>query len=612
MKHKLVFSIEPIDPTTHEFAVTLVVPSPDANGQVLKFAAWIPGSYMIRDFARNLLDIKATTTAGEVAIAKRDKQTWVIASCPGPLTVTYRVYAWDMSVRAAYLDTLHGYFNGTSVFLLPVGFESEPLEVELLPPPPGFSVGWQVATTLMPVKVSASGFGRYRAANYDDLLDHPVEMANVDSLNFAAAGVPHQVVLTGRQQCDHARLSVDLASICEEHAAMFGGALPFDRYLFLVWVVGDAYGGLEHRDSCSLLCARTDLPTPLMEKPSEGYIRFLGLCSHEYFHAWNVKRIRPAVFRDQALSREVYTTLLWAFEGITSYYDDLALLRSGRIELEGYLGLIAKTVTRVMRGPGHRRQSAAESSFDAWTKFYKQDENAPNAIVSYYAKGALVAFGLDMTLRECSDERFALDDLMREMWRRHGLTGEGVSEGDIERLAETLVGANLNEFFKLAVYGTSDLPLTAWFASLGIGYRLRPAANQDDQGGYLKTLKPPKPTVEPGWRFRQQGELLQLTQVINGGAAQRAGLAAGDCLVAVDGLKVDGDSLQRMVSDWTSERAVTVHAFRRDELMTFALSPRLASDDTCDLWLLPEEELSVAQIRRRQAWKRSSVSADRG
>jgi predicted metalloprotease with PDZ domain len=217
-----------------------------------------------------------------------------------------------------------------------------------------------------------------------------------------------------------------------------------------------------------------------------------------------------------------------------------------------------------------------------------------------------------MTLRECSEERFGLDDLMREMWRRHGLTGQGVGEGDIERLAETLVGANLNEFFKLAVYGTSDLPLEAWFTSLGIGYRLRPAADQDDQGGYLKIVEPRKPTVEPGWRFRPQGEMLQLTQVVNGGAAQRAGLAAGDYLVAVDGLKVERDSLQRMVNDWSSERTVTVHAFRRDELMTFALRPRLASDDTCDLWLLPDEELSVEQIRRRQAWKRSSVSADRG
>jgi predicted metalloprotease with PDZ domain len=230
------------------------------------------------------------------------------------------------------------------------------------------------------------GFGRYRAQGSADLIDHPVEMGDFLHTQFLAAGTPHEIAIYGRHRADLGRLSRDLQKVCEEHANLFG-ELPPDRYLFLMMVVGQGYGGLEHRDSTSLICSRADLPVPGQTEVTEGYRRLLGLCSHEYFHLWNVKRIQPARIQSSDLSGEVHTRLLWAFEGFTSYYDDLALVRCGLITERDYLDLLAQTITRVMRVNGRTKQSVAESSFDAWTKFYKQDENAPNAIVSYYAKG---------------------------------------------------------------------------------------------------------------------------------------------------------------------------------------------------------------------------------
>jgi predicted metalloprotease with PDZ domain len=388
------------------------------------------------------------------------------------------------------------------------------------------------------------------------------------------------MAITGRQRCDRRRLAQDLEHLCNEHIALFGTPAPLEGYLFLTLAVGEGYGGLEHADSCSLICTRDDLPQPGMDKPTEGYRRFLGLCSHEYFHLWNVKRIKPTIFVEPDLTREAHTSLLWAFEGITSYYDDLALVRSQCIEPSNYLELMAQNVTRVMRASGRLRQSVAESSFDAWTKFYKQDENAPNAIVSYYTKGGLIAFGLDVTLREMTDGRASLDDLMRELWRRFGQTGRGVEEDTIERLASELVGTDLSEFFAEAVYGTEELPLERWFGSVGVAYRLRPAATPDEPGGFIEKLGPVEARGVLGARFKAAGDLVELTHVFEGGAAQAAGLAAGDRLVAVDGIQAKADTLAARIAGLPKGQPVTVHALRRDELMTFGLLPQPAPADT--------------------------------
>lgn len=601
MSDLIQYSIHPSSPEAHIFAVTLVIKQPDEAGQVLSLPAWIPGSYMIRDFARHIVSINASCDGEAVALVKLDKQTWRADPVNGTLIVMYEVYAWDLSVRGAHLDTTHGFFNGTSVFLQVTGQEQNETVVTIARPEGADYLSWKVATSMPVTSVDAHGFGSYSAGSYQHLIDYPVEMGTYQELEFQVQGIPHRMAITGRCWVDKQRLAQDLQKICTHHAQFFG-ELPVSRYLFLTMAVGDGYGGLEHLDSTSLMCKREDLPVKGMEETTKGYRDFLGLCSHEYFHLWNVKRIRPELLKQGALSQEVHTRSLWAFEGITSYYDDLALVRSGCIEPAAYLDLVARTVTRVMRGSGRLKQSIAESSFDAWTRFYKQDENAPNAIVSYYTKGSLVAFGLDMLLRNITNDRYSLDHLMRILWDLHGKPDIGVPEDGLERLASELAGCDLSDYFSHAVYGTGELSLADWFASLGIGYRLRPAKNQEDLGGHCDEPADIQTRPDIGVRYKQQGDMLALTHVLDAGAAQAAGLSPGDKLVAIDGVQANKDNLERLISQPEQGPGITVHAFRRDELMTFQLLPKDAPSDTCELWLLPDNDCTERQLLRRREW----------
>jgi len=407
------YSIAPLSPEAHLFEVRCTVADPDRQGQQFALPAWIPGSYLVRDFARQVVAIGASSGRRPVVLEKIDKHTWRAAPVEGPLTVRAEVYACDLSVRGAHLDTSHGFFNGSCVFLRALGRDDRRCEVEILPPIGGGKSGaryrnWRVATTLRRNGARAWGFGGYAAAGYDELIDHPVEIGAFSLASFRARGVPHDVAITGRHCADLSRLARDLKRVCEQHidfwsgsaharrgggarASAQGGAAPFERYLFLVTAIGEGYGGLEHRDSAALLRARDDLPQPGMKAAAESYRGFLGLASHEYFHAWNIKRIKPAAFDPYDLARENYTRLLWLFEGFTSYYDDLALVRSGLITRDQYLEKLGRAITSHLRTPGRRRQTLADSSFDAWTKYYRADENTPNAVVSYYVKGSLVA-----------------------------------------------------------------------------------------------------------------------------------------------------------------------------------------------------------------------------
>ena len=406
---------------------------------------------MIREFAKHVVAIHAESRGVPVKLAKTDKHTWRAAPCGGPLTVTAEVYAWDLSVRGAHLDTTHGFFNGTAVFLQVPGKEDRPCEVEIVPPPGRRYAPWHVATSLARAGARPFGFGPYIADDYDELIDHPVEMGTFAHATFSAGGVPHEVVITGRQRCDLERLARDLKHVCEQHLRFFGGPPPMHRYVFLVTALGEGYGGLEHRASTALVCSRDDLPQPGVKEATEGYRTFLGLASHEYFHTWNVKRIKPQAFSPYALDRENYTALLWAFEGITSYYDDLALARCGLLAPEQYLETLGRSITQLLRTPGRRRQTVAESSWDAWIKYYRQDENAPNAIVSYYGKGSLVALCADLLIRSRTGGRRSLDDVMRALWRRYGRPGIGVPEDGVERLAEEVTGVRLRTFFDRAL-----------------------------------------------------------------------------------------------------------------------------------------------------------------
>ncbi|NUT13149.1 MAG: M61 family metallopeptidase [Cupriavidus sp.] len=595
------YAIAPLQPEAHLFAVTVTVSEPDPAGQCFSLPAWIPGSYMIRDFARNIVRIRADAGGREIALSKLDKQRWQAASvtlADGPLTLSYEVYAWDLSVRAAHLDTTHGFFNGSSVFLCVEGQAERPCTVDIHAPAGEAYREWRVATAMReaPGRDGAKryGFGRYQVADYDELVDHPVEMGTFQLASFRACGAQHDVVFTGRvPQLDLERVCRDLKRICETQIRLFeprAAQAPFldsnRRYVFMTMVTSDGYGGLEHRASTALICSRNDLPVRGNSETSEGYRTFLGLCSHEYFHTWNVKRIKPAAFVPYRLAQETYTPLLWLFEGFTSYYDDLVLVRSGCVTETQYVEMLAKTWNGVLRGNGRTKQSVAESSFDAWTKYYRQDENAPNAIVSYYTKGALVALVLDLTIRDKTRGRRSLDDVMRALWRGYGrgfyapdAVQRGVTEAEVYALFDEVTGLRMGPLLRALTEGTGELPLPALFKRLGIKAEAQKPARTAALGIKVKT--------EDGW--------VRVIQVLDGGAAQAAGLSAGDLLVAVDGVRVAPGQLDKLLARYRTGDRIELHAFRRDELQALAVT--LAREPAAQFKLKAEGGRHAARSR---------------
>jgi len=588
---ELLYSIKPADPYAHLYQVTLEIPFAVEQGQQLRLPGWIPGSYMIRDFAKNIVTIAASCNDQPLALRQLDKQTWQLPASAGPVRVSYQVYAWDMSVRAAHLDQNHAYFNGTSVFLEVVGHGDKPCRLDIHNATIAEAERWQVGTSLPRAGAEPYGFGHYRAANYDDLIDHPVEIAAFSKVSFEACGVPHDFIVSGLHNADLERLAEDLKVICEYQIKLFGEPAPFERYVFITWAVGNGYGGLEHRASTSLICNRDDLPARSERgSMSEGYKTFLGLCSHEYFHSWNVKRIQPDIAYD--LRAENHTPLLWAFEGITSYYDDLTLVRTGLISVQDYVEMVGKTITRLLRNPGRLLQSAAASSFDAWTKFYKQDENAANAIVSYYTKGALIALGLDLTLRRLSQGQVNLDQVMLALWQRHGLTATPVAEFAIQGLCCELLEpwgnealAELEQYLDNAIYGTADLDFASLLAPMGIAYHTRAAVSASDTGG--KAASSERSRLELGLATSSDASGLKVQRVLTGSAAQRAGISAGDVLIALDRIKLENGNLDKLLSRYEAGQPVEIMGFRRDELMRFAVSLTTGSEDTA--WLQIED-----------------------
>ena len=553
---------------------------------------------MIRDYAKHVVGIRAESDGLAVPLRKLDKSSWQAGPVDRPLSVVAEIYAYDDSVRGAHLDTTHAYFNGPCVFLCVAGQESGRCEIEILPPPAPVGADWRVATSMRAVDAGQYEFGTYEADDYAELIDHPVEIGSLSIGEFDVNGIPHAIAIRGRFRGDMARLCHDLQRVCEQQMSLLGAPGNLDRYLFLLNAPGSGYGGLEHRWSSSLVCERDNLPLRADAKMNDGYRTFLGLVSHEYFHLWNVKRMKPAAFTPYDLSKESHTGLLWVFEGITSYYDDLALVRSGLIEPDSYLELLGQTITRVLRGTGRLRQSVQESSFDAWTKFYKQDANASNAIVSYYAKGSVIALALDLKLRSETDGRVSLDDVMRACWSRWGETGEGMPENGIELLTTEVSGLDLSDFFDASVRGTGELPLEQLLATHGVELHLRAAASHKDKGG-----KPAAADEQPspwlGANFEERNGKSVFTVVHNGGPAERAGVAPGDVAVALDGIALTEANCDRRLRAYRDGDTLELTLFRGDELMTTHIQLASRPENTCYL-SLADADASIAA--RRSAW----------
>ncbi len=561
----------------HRYRVTLQL-ARAALPLKLTLPVWIPGSYLVREFARHLGPLAAELDGAACRVEALDKCSWRVEQpergpARGRLRVHYEVYAFDASVRAAVLDDARGFFNPTSLCLRVDGADAQPHRLHFTQLPPG----WTVATALPAVGRAR----RWVAADYDELIDHPVMLGSGWRGGFELRGVLHEFVVDGAWPgFDGERLLADARRVCDAACALWQGDAPppFARYLFLLQALDDGYGGLEHRSSCALVTARRNLPRRGERDAGDGYTGLLGLIAHEYFHAWNVKRLKPREFERYDLQAENYTRLLWFFEGFTSYYDDLLLLRAGLIDAPRYLRLLARTVNAVRASPGRRQHSVADASFDAWIRHYRPDENTANATVSYYAKGSVVALALDLRLRARGTG--TLDELMRRLWREHG---GGIDEADIERALHAVGGAPLRRDLQAWVHGTDELPLPALLAGVGVDWREEPA----DLAGQL------------GLRL-SEGPVsgVQVKAVLRDGAAQAAGVSAGDELIAVDGWRL------RRLEDaraWIEPRRPLRLLLARDqrllELELAAPGPGLQP-----VALSLAERPGAAARRRRQHW----------
>jgi predicted metalloprotease with PDZ domain len=566
------YFIRPTDPLGHYFEVDVIIWQPHSVQQV-QMPAWIPGSYMLRDFSRHIVEIHAYAINDKLHLTSPlkmeaiDSHTWEIQTTKNPILVRTKIYAFDSSVRTAYLDQLRGFYNHSSLCLQAIGFTDHPCLIHI--EKAAWMNSWTLLTSMPVKRVTKHGFGTYQVQNYDELIDHPVSLGYFQIASWKAFGIDHHMAIQGANEIiDTARLAKDLKAITESQIAFFdpkSHLAPFQSYLFHVNVSAHGYGGLEHRNSTALLCKRTDLPYQHLVLSQKSYEDFLGLCSHEYFHAWNVKNIQPAVFQPYQLQTRNHTRLLWLFEGFTSYYDDLHLLRSGVISLDTYLERLSKTIQQVLSTTGRLKQSVAGSSFDAWTKYYVMDENSPNTVVSYYAKGSLIALALDLMIRDFTQHQQSLDDVMRCLWNKHGDIHHippGLKEDGFKEIVLEAIGAGFasswNQFEKRYIYGTEDLPLQALF--LSNHYRLEEQSLPLGEI-VLKRL---------GMRTTSQESWVKVTHVMDDGGALLAGIAAGDLLVSINRERITPSNLNSLLERFAGQ-SFKLMVFRQDILHECAI-----------------------------------------
>jgi predicted metalloprotease with PDZ domain len=547
--HPIEYTVDLADRHAHLYAVEARFPVGNAEID-LQLPVWTPGSYLIREYQRHLQELVCDDGDGRLLpVTKIDKATWrVDARSAQRVRARYRVYAYDLTVRAAHLDDTHGYFNGAPLFLYHEALRKQPARVAVNAP-----AGWRVTVEL------PFDNGAFVARDYDELVDSPFECGTHELVQFTAQGRPHRIAIWGKVDKARDELVVDVTKIIDAAAAIFGG-VPYDAYTFILLASPNAYGGLEHARSCTLLAS------PFTFSPRKKYEEFLELVSHEFFHLWNVKRIHPTALGPFDYQREAYTRALWVMEGVTSYYDRHLLVRAGLQAPRRYLDKLGEELGKIAATPGARRQSLEESSFDAWIKLYRPDENSVNSTISYYLKGGVVALLLDLEIRSRTIHHGggarSLDDVMRLLWRRFGSRGEGFPDGAVQALVEEAAGVPLGELFDRFVRGRDELDAAPLFATVGLSVK-------------ASWAEEPPPGATPAWlgaTFKDDHGAVLVTGALAGGPAAKDGLYANDQILALDGFRVDAASLKERLATRRPGERVKLTLFRRDELRTVELT----------------------------------------
>ncbi len=571
----ITYTIAMPQPHTHLFHVTIEVDGLAGAFVDLILPSWTPGSYMIREYARHVQGFGAWAAAAGTALPWRKiaKDAWRVETGGAErIQVRYQVYANDLTVRTSHLDGTHGYFNGACVFMAVSGREAEPLRLRVDAPP-----AWQVTTGLEP----ADRPNEFLAADYDELVDCPVECGTHRLLTFEVDGIPHRIAIWGRGNEDEARLIRDTRRIVEVQRDFFGG-LPYRHYTFILHLLDGRGGGLEHRNSVTNQVDRWTF------RPERNYERYLSLTSHELFHVWNAKRLRPAPLGPFDYRRENYTRLLWLVEGATSYYDNLLLVRAGLMTPERFLERLAEAIAHLQSQPGRLLQSLEQSSFDAWIKFYRPDENSANSSVSYYLKGGLVCFLLDMEIRAFTGGRCSLDDLLRQLYAAYPLSRPGIpEEGALLAAVEELTGDRqgvFSEFFARYVSGVAELDYARALAVAGLELRWE--------------RKGPRAWL--GCALKRQGERTIIESVRSDSPAWATGVYAGDELLALDGWRVNDERLNERLEERQPGDTVRLTLFRGDALIEATVTLAEAPPDRAVI--APVEAPDDAQRRAYHSW----------
>ncbi|MFL6211117.1 MAG: M61 family metallopeptidase [Pyrinomonadaceae bacterium] len=577
----IAYTVSMPEPHTHLLQVELRVrASATLPAQLdLVMPVWTPGSYLIREFERHVQDFAATDAAGkQLAWRKLNKDTWRVETTGGrEVRVSYRVYANELTVRTNELNDQHAFWNSAALLLYPAGSLRAPSTLHVVP----FD-NWKVATGLPEVRGQQNTF---RAENFDILYDSPVEVSNFRVLTFDVRNVPHRIVIDGEGNYEPERLRRDVQKIVEAAAAVMG-ELPYHDYTFLYHLRATGGGGLEHLNSTAIIAQRFSF------RPETSYRGFLATTAHEFFHAWNVKRIRPDVLGPFDYTQENYTRLLWVAEGITSYYENILLRRAGLISDKDYLDKLARDIQAFQRQPGRLKMSAEESSFDAWIKQYRPDENSINSSISYYDKGALLGALLDLEIRRRSNDAKSLDDVMRYLYTEFYKKDRNYTPEDFQRTCEQMAGGSLDDFFRRFVRGREELDYNAAFNSAGLQLLttvVRPDGHTPDPRAFF------------GATLRQDGDRLTVVNVPSDTPAYEQGINAGDQIIALDGMRAGTlDSFNARVAERKPGDEIQLTLFRADDLRTFRI--KLGGRVEESYRIVPGKNPTPEQARVYQAW----------